>query len=81
MAKKQNKLITPDEMIELSKEQRNATYLEKYKEELIIRLDEIAYRLEHTKNKRLRAKLEQQFDKRMSLIIQLTSGNVSTKTH
>lgn len=67
--------------MEISKEQRNAAYLNKYREDLVMKLDEVAYRLQHTKDKKLKAKLEKEFDKRMGLIIQLASGNVSTLTH
>ncbi len=79
MAKKP--AITPEEMMELSKEERNSIYLNRYRDDLMMRLDEIAYRIEHTKNKKLRAKLEKDFDRRMALVIQISSGNASLKTH
>ena len=69
------------EMHNIAKKQRNIYYLNKYRESLIIKLDELAYKIENTKNDKLRSKLEQQFDKRLNLIIQISSGNTSIETH
>lgn len=69
------------EMMNSAKRQRNLEDLQNNLQKLMKRLDEMAYKIEHTANKKIKEKLEKDFDKKMSLIISLQQGNFSIETH
>lgn len=69
------------QMLEASKKQRNLADLQNTMNKLMIRLDEWAYKIEMTKNKKKKAELEKKFDKTLQLVISLQQGNFSVETH
>ena len=69
------------QMLEASKQQRNLADLQGMVQKLMISLDELAYRIENTKNKKKRAELEKKFDRKLNLVMSLQQGNFSIQTH
>lgn len=69
------------QMLEASKQQRNLADLQGMVNKLMISLDELAYKIEHTKNKKKKQELEKKFDKKLNLVMSLQQGNFSVQTH
>lgn len=80
---KQQKLTRQQEqeMLDAAKKQRNLADLQKMLNKLMISLDEMAYKIENTKNKKKRAELEKKFDRRLNLVISMQQGNFSLEVH
>lgn len=69
------------QMLEASKKQRNLADLQNTMNKLMVRLDEWAYKIETTKDKKKKKALEEKFDKTLNLVISLQQGNFSVETH
>ena len=69
------------ELLEVSKKQRNLAELQHLVQKLMVSLDELAYKIERTKSREKKDKLEKKFDKRLSLVISLQQGHFSIETH